>query len=310
MSEEQNEGKDRAPTDLRQLYTALAKAQGAFKPIVCDRTVEVKPRDPSKRGYIYTYATLGAVLAACREALSVNGLSFTAPYDGEWLHVCLDHSAGGHIESKAKLVPRGDWQAFASDITYARRILGSALLGVASEFDDDGNTGAGNDFAASDRGNRKPDPWERLLAAGVPTEAAALRAWCERVLGRPLTTEDSIRDVDMVELLDVAEKRKPMPPGRPKMCTEDQASALNKAVNALAPWGSKGLDGMTKEQADAKKKNAKLAWASSMLQPKRRVTSFAQLTEAECAKLLTAASNGEMPADDPLPAWMEGEKKA
>lgn len=286
------------------LYAALAKAQGSFKPIIPDRTVKVKCKDGSS--YSFRYATLGAVIDAVREALSANGLALTCPVDPTAVRVQLCHEAGGVIECVAKAPACTDWQDFGSDLTYIRRYLVSSLLGVASEYDDDGNRSKGNEAVPDPE---QADPfehlWDALDKGGVSTESNERRAWCERVLGRPIARPDSLRDVDVAKLMAVAAGKEPMPPEVVKPTAEELA-ALNGALDVLAPWGSKGLDGLDTKQAAAKRKNAKLAWISAMVQPSRRVMSSAELSRDEVATLTKAALAGEMPAADALPAWMEG----
>lgn len=284
------------------LYAALAAAQGEFKPIIPDRTVEVRLKD-GKGKYIFRYATLGAVIEATRGALSTQGLALTTLVDPKLVRVMLLHSGGGVLENSAPAPSCSDWQDYGSDLTYIRRYLVSALLGVASEYDDDGNRSKGNEIRP------EPEPadtlWNRLDAAGVPTEPRDRRSWCERVLGRSLPDSDAISDVDAARLLDVAEKRSPMPPEPQPRANEAKLKLLNDALDRLAPWGEHGLDGLDPKQSAAKRKNAKLAWISSMVIPPRRVSTSAHLTAAEVEALTVRANAGEIPQSDPLPAWME-----
>ncbi len=127
---------------IHEIATALAKAQAAFAPIKKSRTATVQ----SQRGsYRYHYADLDATLAALTPALNANGIALVqgANTDGDAVVVetWLIHSSGQWIADSLCMVPRDNSpQSIGSAITYARRYLVSALCGVASEEDDDGES--------------------------------------------------------------------------------------------------------------------------------------------------------------------------
>jgi hypothetical protein len=128
------------------LFAALAKAQGAFDPIVRSR---VNPFFKSK------YAELSDVIAATRPALCANGLTVLQPQSKEgdtWeIRTILAHSSGAYLETVVTMPHVGDWQKVGAAQTYCRRYCYSAMVGVASEDDDDGNV-------ASDAEPRKSQP--------------------------------------------------------------------------------------------------------------------------------------------------------
>lgn len=92
------------------------------------------------------YAPLDEVINTIREPLSKNGLSFTqepSSEDGNIVSMVttIFHKSGEWLESE-KLRLKNDKptaQGAGSSITYARRYQLSAMLGIASENDDDGN---------------------------------------------------------------------------------------------------------------------------------------------------------------------------
>lgn len=94
-----------------------------------------------------TYSDLSSVVAAIRDPLSSNGLSFvqaTEPSDHNEIRVItlLMHESGEWIESTIAIpVSKADAQGYGSAITYAKRYGLQALLGIPSE-DDDGNAAA------------------------------------------------------------------------------------------------------------------------------------------------------------------------
>lgn len=140
------------------LHGALAKAQGEFPPIKRERTVQVKMK--SGGTYTYSYAPLDVILDAVRPLLAKNGLSFVQLLEGDGLRTELRHEGGGSIGSLMPWpsVPR-DPQEFGSLITYMRRYTAMAILGIATEDDDDGQAAKP---AAETRG-RAPKPAKLTL---------------------------------------------------------------------------------------------------------------------------------------------------
>ncbi|HYE92378.1 MAG TPA: ERF family protein, partial [Terriglobales bacterium] len=128
-------------SNLGLLAEALSKAQAAFPKVVKDRTAKV----PLKSGgeYSYRYADLASLIDAVRKPLADNGLAFTQLTDvtpeGHVVLVSeLIHTSGATRTGRYPLASHDRPQEMGSEITYARRYTLSALLGVASEDDDDG----------------------------------------------------------------------------------------------------------------------------------------------------------------------------
>jgi hypothetical protein len=122
---------------IKELATALAKAQAALRPAAKDAT---NPHFKSK------YADLSAVWEACREPLSTNGLSVVQlPADSEpgrlALTTLLMHSSGEFLSTTYSLKLQQDTAHGAgSALTYLRRYALAALVGVVADEDDDGNS--------------------------------------------------------------------------------------------------------------------------------------------------------------------------
>lgn len=152
-----------AQTDRQALlYGALAKAQGAMSNPDRNRTVTVRS---DKGNYSFDYATLDNIIDTARKALSTNGISVVQMLErddtGATVMVTrLLHSGGGMIMNEMPIsLPGPDErgrppkiQELGSIITYARRYAICAMLNIAAEEDDDGNSGAAT---AKDR---KPEP--------------------------------------------------------------------------------------------------------------------------------------------------------
>ena len=121
---------------IKELATALAKAQGQIKGAVKD---SANPFFKSK------YADLASVVEAIRTAFAANGLSYiqsVEPSDKDEVRVetTILHSSGEWIGCGVLALPvsKVDAQGYGSALTYARRYSLSAATGVAPE-DDDGN---------------------------------------------------------------------------------------------------------------------------------------------------------------------------
>lgn len=132
---------------INEIAAALSKAQGEFQPIHRDRDVDVATRTGGT--YSFKYATLGNIAEAVKPALAKHGLSrsnaVTMIGNQPFLATRLIHESGQWLASYHPLLPsQPGAQAFGSAITYATRYNLSALLGIASEDDDDGNAADGN----------------------------------------------------------------------------------------------------------------------------------------------------------------------
>ena len=126
---------------------ALAIAQGMFEPIVKNRDVSIQMK--AGGSYRFRYADLEEVLTKTRSGLSKNGLSIrsavTTNESGVWLHAVLAHAAGHEDVSSMKLDGGGDIKVFGANITYLRRYMVTAMLGVAADDDADENGQAGGE---------------------------------------------------------------------------------------------------------------------------------------------------------------------
>lgn len=130
-------------TTTAKLDDALAKAQAS---------VHVAVKDKHNPAFRSSYADLFSIMAACREALSANGIAIT-----QW----LVHRDDNRLGIVTRLALSGEWiqatwsmpvskqdaHGYGSAATYARRYALAAAVGVVADEDDDGN-------AASEK---KPD---------------------------------------------------------------------------------------------------------------------------------------------------------
>jgi hypothetical protein len=137
---------------IKELATALSKAQGAIEGAIKDKT------NPAFRS---TYADLAAVWDACRTPLTSNGLSvvqFTIPTEANEVVVetTILHASGEWMSGTIAIpVDKNSAHGYGSALTYARRYALSAAVGIAPE-DDDGNKAADNAPKARKYGDSEP----------------------------------------------------------------------------------------------------------------------------------------------------------
>jgi len=170
--------------DMGPLFSAKAKARLAFKPIIKNRHVKVQ----TDRGpYEFDYATLDSVRDSCDSALAENGLDVShvwcdGPAGWNELHSFLTHSSGAFIESVLSFQTVGTfstkaggtferplkYQEVGSLLTYWERYSYVAMIGVASEADDDGNAADGNQVTESRDRSKAPTPQAKPAPKAVP----------------------------------------------------------------------------------------------------------------------------------------------
>lgn len=121
---------------IKELATALAKFQGEVK----------NPTNTATNPFFKSkYAPLNDVLNLVRPILSKNGLSVVQAPSGDGNNIIVTttllHSSGEYIEFPDLILKadKATAQGAGSAITYGRRYAISAILGISSEDDDDGN---------------------------------------------------------------------------------------------------------------------------------------------------------------------------
>lgn len=120
---------------INDLSAALSKAQGEMTNAVHDK---VNPHFKSR------YASLNSVLDACRPHLSKHGLAVmqNLGVQGDYytLTTTLSHSSGQWSRSCAPVCSiKCNPQQVGSALTYFRRYALSAIVGISSDDDEDGN---------------------------------------------------------------------------------------------------------------------------------------------------------------------------
>lgn len=165
---------------ISNLAAALAKFQAEV----------VSPKNNADNPYFSSkYAPLHEVINVIREPLSKNGLSYIQSTLTEGQNVIITtllmHESGEYIESDPLSLPglqslKGGSKDFTpqgigSAITYGRRYSLTAILGIASEDDTDGNEGT-PDPRQEENGTSNPNGKTAATGAITPTIRAKYKA--------------------------------------------------------------------------------------------------------------------------------------
>jgi hypothetical protein len=126
----------RQSENITKIASALVKAQGELNAVGKDGT---NPHFKSK------YATLQNIVESCRDTLRKHGLAVVQTFaetDGTYINLTttLLHESGEWMQGIITMRPsKADPQGLGSAATYARRYALSAILGIVTDDDDDGN---------------------------------------------------------------------------------------------------------------------------------------------------------------------------
>ena len=127
--------------EVGELAKALINVQRQLQPATKDAD---NPFTKSK------YATLNSVMDSCREALLSNGIwlcQYPVPAEPGYLGLVtkLTHAESGQWQSSLAVVPlpKADPQGVGISMTYMRRYALSAMLGIVTEEDTDGEFASG-----------------------------------------------------------------------------------------------------------------------------------------------------------------------
>jgi len=157
-------------TDINEIASALAKAQGAMDNASKDRS---NPAFKSK------YADLASVRDATSGPLSANGIAVlqaaATTAEGVTVETRFVHTSGQWFACTVGAVPKAyDPQSIGSAITYLRRYGLMSMAGIAPE-DDDGNAASGRDDG--------PPRWQQRLPLRQPAQSARWRQRAHRIHG-------------------------------------------------------------------------------------------------------------------------------
>lgn len=175
--------------NINELAGALSKAQGAISGAV---------KGKENPFYKSKYADLSAVMTACREPLSVNGIAIIQGMQFEgverWIETLLVHSSGQWVSANYPVKPvKDDPQGLGSAITYARRYALMALVGIAAEDEDDDGNNASDKVGTGNKADNRPLPQSSPYSANpAPRNSngngtadhgkAAAAQWCKSAI--------------------------------------------------------------------------------------------------------------------------------
>lgn len=161
---------------IDQVATALIKAQADFPIIPKNQTAKIRTK--SGYEYSYRYSDLNDTIQAVKNALANAKLAITQGLgmsEGKAsITTLLIHESGQYFKTVMEVTIDEDMkgnamQRLGSSITYGRRYALSAILGIASEEDDDGHrgderktekqsTGSGSRPATKEKDQKAQDP--------------------------------------------------------------------------------------------------------------------------------------------------------
>lgn len=166
--------------NINELIGALACAQGKMSGAA---------KDCSNPFFKSKYADLNSIWNACREALSENGLAVVQTVqqtEGETiLLTTLGHKSGQWMSSAMPIKVKGDGrtnelQVLGSCITYLRRYSLAAIVGVAPDEDDDGNSGQNYKAPANKEQPKEPSVAQiPAISTAQANEIRSLIALCD-----------------------------------------------------------------------------------------------------------------------------------
>lgn len=142
----------------KEIAAALAKSWAEIENPKHNKTVQVKTKNGGQ--YTFDYADLGTIFDEAKRVFKENGISvlqnaYTEVVEGNLMiavETMLLHSSGEWVKSQPLKMPSStNMQDMGGQVTYMKRYSLSALLGIATESDDDANGASGNSFKLSDK---------------------------------------------------------------------------------------------------------------------------------------------------------------
>lgn len=143
----------------KEISAALSKAWGELKNPKHNKTVNVKTKNG--KNYTFDYTDLGGIFDEVKNTFKENGISilqnaYTEVVEGTGLILAVEtmllHSSGEWVKSRPLKMPSSqNMQDMGGQVTYMKRYSLSAMLGIATESDDDANGVSGNTYQLSDK---------------------------------------------------------------------------------------------------------------------------------------------------------------
>lgn len=153
---------------IKNLAAALIKFHKGIDPI---------RKDSNNPFFKSKYASLSTILGAIDEPLALAGLGFTQFPTGEneLTTLLVEMVSGEWIKATYKMTPvKNDPQGQGSCLTYMRRYALSAVLGLATEEDDDGNAASSSKRTRGDFARTAPVASQDAPQAPIMPEVVPL----------------------------------------------------------------------------------------------------------------------------------------
>lgn len=117
--------------EINEISAALSAFQGE---------VEQPSLNKENPNFNSRYVDLSGVLKAAQKTMSKHGLSIAQLIDGDDIITLLSHKSGQWFKSVCPIGSYKNQQDRGSAITYTKRYAICAILGIAADTDDDGNS--------------------------------------------------------------------------------------------------------------------------------------------------------------------------
>lgn len=204
---------------LDELFAAHAKA-----------LAEMKNAPRTSKSHFGMYADLATLIDTVRGPLSKNGLSFSQPfcvYDENYdvLVTTLSHSSGQFIRSFNRIKVNLPPQQYAATATYMKRVALSAIVGVAAEDEDDGETATRAAVVANveDEVRIEKIGASKLRDAKSPDERAEILSKAEKRVSEGTLSAAALKR--LVAVSEEAAAATPKPAAAPKTQARSPATA-------------------------------------------------------------------------------------
>jgi len=194
-----------APTEKGSLAQSLVAFQKAVPTIPKRKTVSVQTRQGGR--YTFDYAPHEVILETIKDHLAANDLAVLQPLTSDsegrtYVQTIVIHSSGETLESLTPVNTENlSNQEIGSAVTYMRRYALSAMLGLATDDDDDANLADGNQMTeVGKREKSSTATAEPGTSAGSPDDepisAATLKELETYASGFGYTWESAVADYD------------------------------------------------------------------------------------------------------------------
>lgn len=158
--------------DISSLALALSKFQGQVGPIAKKKKVKVKSKSTGTE-YEYYYADLADIRDATQKPLADNELSICQTFcligNKNYISTLLLHSSGQWIKSLLEIADHDKIQELGSEMTYLRRYGLSAILGIVTEDDEDGQI--------ANETPRKTNETQKTAPTPAPDLGSTVKGW-------------------------------------------------------------------------------------------------------------------------------------